>query len=117
MAELEWFYRLAPPAVGALFGWIGGLYGAGRKSAERDQKIKDDLRAEMTSMSKATEEKVEESKTEFAETLHGLRQKINMVELEAERRYLLKDDFKEFRDEYRENTNRIFDKLDQLARQ
>lgn len=117
MGDMEWLYRLAGPVIGALAGLAGGLYGAGRQSAEREQKIKDELRAEMKSIGKDVETQIEKSQGEFGETLHGLRQKINDVELGAERRYLPKDDFKEFRDEYRENTNRIFDKLDQISRQ
>jgi hypothetical protein len=46
-----------------------------------------------------------------------LRQKINDVELDSERRFLPKQEFHDFREEYRENTNRIFDKLDQITKQ
>ena len=117
MGDMEWFYRLVGPAMGAIVGLVSGVYSAGRKSAEREQRIKDELREEIVLMGSSSDAKINKSKDEFGETLHGLRQKINDVELEAERRYLLKDDFKEFRDEYRENTNRLFDKLEQISRQ
>lgn len=45
-----------------------------------------------------------------------MRQKINDVELNSERRFLPKDDFGAFREEYREDMKRIFEKLDNLPR-
>lgn len=59
---------------------------------------------EAVSMSeKQIESKIEEARQSFDETLKGLRQKINDVELDAERRFLLKNDFNDFREEYRED--------------
>ena len=49
------------------------------------------------------EEKVDLARESFDETLKGLRQKINDVELNSERSFVAKGDFDDFRKEYRED--------------
>ena len=53
------------------------------------------------------EQKVEEGTSMFDETLKGLRQKINDVELDTEKYFLRKNEFDDFRKEYREDTRDI----------
>lgn len=43
----------------------------------------------------------------FDETFKGLRQKINDVELDVERRFLSKDDFNDFREEIRQDFREV----------
>jgi hypothetical protein len=117
MAE-EWVYRIANyavPAFTGVLGVVGGIYGAGRRSAEREQAIKDELRGDMKSLKEELMDSSSALIEQFRESFAGIRQKINDVELDAQKNFVSKDDFKEFREEYRENTNRIFDKLDKLA--
>lgn len=52
---------------------------------------------------------------DFGETLKGLRQKINDVELDTERRFVAKDDFNDFREEYREDMRDLKKKIDAMA--
>ena len=55
----------------------------------------------------ALKNEVNESKEalveQFKESFSGLRQKINDVELDAQKTFVNKDDFKEFREEYRDD--------------
>ena len=60
------------------------------------------------------EDKVETIVAQFHDTFASLRQKINDVELQTERGFVAKNDFDEFRTEYREDKNRMFEKLDKL---
>lgn len=118
MGEGDLLYRVASfimPILTGFAGAIGGIYGAGRKSSEREQAIKDELRDEMAALRKDFDASKDDLSDQFRESFQGIRQKINDVELDAQKRFVDKTDFREFRNEYRENTNRIFEKLDQIS--
>ena len=106
MADGEWLWKLAgvvTPLLTGIVGLFGGLYSAGRNSAQREQKIKDEFRAEMTAHKNHTEETKDALVEQFKESFAGLRQKINDVELDAQKTFVSKDDFKDFREEYRDD--------------
>lgn len=116
MAGLEWAHAVAA-ILGAMFGAVGSIFTGGWRLGRIESRLKLHFQQAINESEKRIEDKVDSATGAFDETLKGLRQKINDVELDTERRFLLKGDFNDFREEYRENTNRIFDKLDQISRQ
>jgi GTPase SAR1 family protein len=126
VADTDWMqlgFNAASAVASAAAGVVVGAWRWGRRTAHREHAVKADydgkidaLREEMRSAMSTAARSRSEIADEFRDTFQALRQKINSVELEAERRFLLKEDFNDFREEYRENTNRIFDKLDDISR-
>lgn len=104
---------------------LGGIWGIVKWMAADRQKTREDFDNKLQLVQERLEERVSEaehgieSKVETAlqqmgETMRGVREKINVVELEAERRFMPKESFDDFRREYREDMKRIFDRLDRL---
>lgn len=95
----EWIKAIVPFISGAI-GILVGIWHAGKKSgkeeADRDLQMNERLSA-----------KVKEAIMPFDETLKGLRQKINDVELDTVKGYVAKGDFNDFREEYREDMRDI----------
>lgn len=95
----EWIKAIAPFFSGAI-GILVGIWHAGKKSgkeeADHDARINERIDA-----------KVKEVTGPFDETLRGLRQKINDVELETVKGYVAKGDFNDFREEYREDMREV----------
>lgn len=113
MVELEWAHFIAG-LVGALGGAAGGIFAGGWRLGRVVEGLKLAFKKDIDDSKEEIEEKLEQARTGFDETLKGLRQKINDVELDAERRFLQKDEFNDFRQEYRQDMQRIFDKLDSI---
>lgn len=109
--------------ISATGGWLVGIWRWGRNSAKDEQAVKDDydgkiraLRDEMRAETKAADDRNELLVAQFKETLDGIRRQMDQNTLDTEKYFLRKEDFKEFREEYRQNTRRIFEKLDSLPR-
>lgn len=117
MAEGEWLWKLASlvaPVLTGIAGIAGGLYGAGRRSVQREQKTKDDydgkiatlrdeVRGTMTSHAQKVDEGNDLLVSQFKESFDGIRRQHDEHRIDVEKRFMLKDDFKEFREEYRED--------------
>ena len=86
-------------ALGIAFGGVGGIFTGGLRLG----RIEGRLQMQISESEKRIEEKVELARQSFDETLKGLRQKINDVELNSERSFVAKGDFDDFRKEYRED--------------
>jgi hypothetical protein len=110
---------------GAIIGGVSSIFGLIYWAGGRDPKLKADFQRSLTDAEERVKDKIDEVERraenkmtsvagDFDETLKGLRQKINDVELETERSFLKKDEFGEFRNEYRQDMQRIFNKLDSL---
>jgi hypothetical protein len=102
MVDLEWAHVViggVSAAVGAAGGLIAGVW--------RVAHIEQDLRKEFSQdIAEATHElgmKLTDLAGQFDETLKGLRQKINDVELDGVKNFVAKPDFDDFRKEYRED--------------
>lgn len=91
-----------------------GLYRAGRKSAEHEQTVKDDystqidglreeMRSDMTSLERGMTSARDLLADQFKEAFNGIRRQIDEHRLHTEEKFVRKDDFKEFRDEYRDD--------------
>lgn len=115
MINLEWAHLIIG-ALGAIAGAAGGIFIGGWRLGRIEGRLKLHFKEAIEESESHIEGKLEQARQGFDDTLKGLRQKINDVELNSERRFFLRDDFKNFLEEYRDNTNRIFEKLDNLPR-
>lgn len=125
MADTTDWARIAiEVGIAALSGLSGSwltAYRMGRAGAKKEQAveksidaIKSELGAKLNEAEKNIEDKIEENTQHFSETFKALREKINSVELDTEKRFLKKQEFTEFHKEYREDQRRLGDKLDTL---
>ena len=116
-AETDWV-RLGIEAGVSLLSGIGGLVvGAwkwGRNSVRAEQAVKDDynskiraLREEMrTAMATQAQKSADGSDllvSQFKESFEGMRRQIDEHRFYTERDFVKKEDFKDFREEYRDD--------------
>jgi hypothetical protein len=132
MADWDWVKTALQAIVPLVTGTAGlflGTWQAGKRSgkqeAELEAKIKADLKKETddkiealrnemrTSLAEATEGPEEFIKS-IGDTFTALRTKINDVERDGLIRFLPKDDFTRFLEEYRKDQRRTDDKLEKL---
>lgn len=132
MADWDWVKsaaQIAAPLITGIAGLFLGTWQAGKRQGKQESDAEAKLKAEIA---KELDAKIEgfkaEMRTAVAEALEAneafiksvgdsfsaLRQKINDVELETERRFLPRASFDSFVEEYRENQRRTDDKLDKL---
>lgn len=121
MAEWDWHQISIQGLFSALSGaggFLFGLYKLGRKSAQSEQAVKDDynsqiraLREEVRNDMASHAQKVEDGHdllvSQFKESFEGIRRQHDEHKLDVEKRFLPKEDFKEFREEYREDMREI----------
>ena len=100
--DIQWMHAAAG-ILGALCGAIGGIFVGGYRVG----KIEGKLTLSIAESEKRIEDKVDIATAAFDETLKGLRQKINDVEKDALLRYLPKEEFNDFRGEYREDIREL----------
>jgi hypothetical protein len=86
--------------VGAIFAWVFRAGGIGPK-------MQTDFKEAVGAAEKRIEDQMDAATQHFDETLRGLREKINSVELNTERHFLPKEDFNAFREEYRQDIRDI----------
>ena len=115
MVDLEWAHFLFA-GLGAIGGAAGGLIAGVWRVANIEHNIRKDFTQDIAEATQELSDKLTSLAGNFDETLRGLRQKINDVELTSERRFLLRETFDDFREEYRDDVKRIFDRLDNLPR-
>lgn len=128
MSDWDWT-RTALEAGGAiasgLFGILVGIWRAGRESALREQSVKDDytgkigvleedMQRALAVHEKAAAARLELLVEQFKESFVGLRRQIDDDRLHTEREFLRKEDFKDFREEYREDMRDIKKSLNGL---
>jgi hypothetical protein len=128
MADFDWIRIGMSAAVGAVSGVLSAIataYKFGRDGVRKEQSVKDDYDAKIDGLREEVRREVaaiKESSTEardllvdqFKETLDGLRRQFDAHQLVTEKEFLRKGEFKDFRDEYREDQRRTDDKLDKL---
>lgn len=130
MADLDWQHVALQGGLSLLSGAGGMFFGIwkwGRRSAQQEQAVKDDynakiddlrehMRASMADYEKSADARNDLLVEQFKESFEGIRRQIDDNKLETEKYFLRKEDFGDFRKEYREDMRRIFDKLDNLPR-
>ncbi len=111
----------------ALAGGIGGLFLGvwrwGRSSAQADQAVKDDYDAKIAEVRKemaAHVQKVDDGNdllvSQFKEAFEGIRRQIDEHRYYTEKDFLKKEDFKDFREEYREDMRDLKASIAGIAR-
>lgn len=131
MAAGEWTDIAIKTGISLISG-VGGLmlgvWRWGRKSAQdeaatkeyhdgRVSALREEVRKEMASHFQKVEDGNELLVGQFKESFEGIRRQHDEHKLDVERRFMLKDDFKDFREEYREDMRDIKTAIAAIARQ
>ena len=117
-------------AVKAVIALAGGICGAltavwkwGRNSAKAEQSTKnqitalrEEVRKEMAAHIQKIEDGHDNLVNHFEESFNGIRRQHDDHKLDVEKRFMLKDDFKDFREEYREDMRDIKTAIANIAR-
>ena len=77
------------------------------RMARFEPELRRDITQEIAEATHDLAEKIDNETGHFDETLRGLRQKINEVELHIERKFVGKEDFNSFREEWREDMREL----------
>lgn len=116
-AEVDW-PRLAMEAAGSLLSAAGGaaiaIWRWGRNSAKQEQAVKEDYTTMIATLERdmwhalrehqeASDDRLNLLVEQFKESFTGLRRQIDDDRLHTEQKFLRKDDFRDFREEYRED--------------
>lgn len=131
MAGGEWV-DIAIKAVVGLAGGIGGLFigvwkwgrSSAKAEARQEQSVKtqitalrEEVRKEMAAHVKKTDDSHDELVNHFEESFNGIRRQIDEHRYYTEKDFMKKDDFKDFRDEYREDIRDLKASITAIARQ
>jgi hypothetical protein len=98
------------------FGVIGGLVAGVWRLARIEGRLKLYIHNSIAAYENKFEERLDSAVNSFDETLKGIRQKVNDVEMDSLRQYVMKDDFNEFRAEYREDIRELKNNIDRLVK-
>jgi len=126
MAGGEWI-EIAIKAGVALSGGIGGLFLGvwkwGRFSAKAEQTVenqitalREEVRREMAVHVHKIENSHDDLVSHFEESFNGMRRQHDDHKLDVEKRFMLKDDFRDFREEYREDMRDLKASIAGIAR-
>ena len=99
---IDWqhaLYVFVGGAAGGIFGLVAGIW----RMARFEPELRKDITQEIAEATHELHEKIDDEVGHFDETLRGLREKINDVELHIERKFVGKEDFNSFREEWRED--------------
>lgn len=102
----------------AASGMGGAIIGAGSTLLTwiiRAARMEPKLSAEITAAEHRVEEKVEEMAGHFQEAFSGIRRQIDDHKLHTETNFVRKDDFKEFREEYRDDMRDLKQSIASIA--
>jgi uncharacterized protein with von Willebrand factor type A (vWA) domain len=131
MAETDWVrvgFEAGASLVSGLAGLVLGAWNWGRRSAHAENKLKDDVNLKVTELreqTRASMEKHEQHSTartellveQFKESFEGLRRQMDDHKLATEREFMRKDEFRDFRDEIREDMREIKNLIANIPRQ
>ena len=113
--NLEWAHVIIggfSAAVGAAGGLVAGVW----KVAHIEQDLRKDFSQDIAEAAHELSLQISKVTDQFDETLRGLRQKINDVELNTERSFVSKPDFDDFRKEYREDMRDLKSSIADISR-
>ncbi len=89
--------------VSGFFGLMVGVWRAGRNSATKEQAVRDDYDAKIAANAKSSDARLDLLVDQFKESFDGIRRQFDDHKFYTEKDFLKKEDFKSFRDEYRED--------------
>ena len=129
MADLDWVkiaIEAASPLISGTIGVIVGAWRGGRRSAQHDQRVKEDYERQIDELRDETRKSMgayekaatarndlfaEQAKEAFA----GIRRQIDELRLDTEKRFLPKNDFADWRKEYREDMRDLKESIADIA--
>jgi hypothetical protein len=100
--NIDWLHIIFV-VVGGAVGGISGLVAGIWRMARFEPELRRGITQEIAEATHELEERIENETGHFDETLRGLREKINTLELHIERKFVDKEDFNDFRKEWRED--------------
>jgi len=112
--NLEWAHVIIG-GISATIGAAGGLVAGVWKVAHIEQDLRKDFSQDIAEAAHELAQQIAKVTDQFDETLRGLRQKINDVELNTERTFVSKPLFEEFRKEYREDMRDLKSSIASIA--
>lgn len=115
MSIAEWI-NVALGLTGLVIGALTGMIAAVWRVSRIEQQVRNDLRQELAEEINEMSQKIAGMADIFDETLKGLRQKINDVELYVHKAFVGKPEFEDFRKEYREDIRDLKHIINELAR-
>lgn len=130
MADWDWgriAVQVGTYVLSSAAGLGVGIWKWGRSSAKQEQSVKDDytgkinaLRDEVRTNMASHAQKVEDGHdllvSQFKESFEGIRRQHDDHKMVVEKEFLRKEDFRDFREEYREDTREIKASIAQILR-
>ncbi len=124
--DLDWprlAFEAAGSAMSALVGLLVGIWRWGRQSALREMRVKNDLNARIDAMKtliaateKTHDDRLDGLVDQFKESFAGLRRQIDDDRLHMEQNFVRKDDFREFREEFKADMRDIKRSIAEIKR-
>lgn len=108
---LDWWHAM----TGAGGGIIGTFLTWFWRAARVEPTIRADFRNDINEAERRVEEKVESMTSHFREYFDGIRRQQDDLRLNVEEKFVRKDDFKEFRDEWREAVRDLKQSIQNIA--
>lgn len=126
----DWTDIAVKGGISLISGFCGLLLGVwkwGRSSATAEQAVKDDydakiamlreeMRTAMTSHAQRTDDGKELLVTQFKESFEGLRRQMDEHRFYTEKDFMKKEDFRDFREEYRDDMRDLKASIAQITR-
>jgi len=115
MDGIDWEHAIigiVSTILGAVSGLIAGIW----RVAHIEQGLRLDFTQDIAESTNELSQKLTDLANHFDETLRGLRQKINDVELDTAKNFVSKPDFDDFRKEYREDIRDLKNSIAGISR-
>lgn len=106
MAGAEWIEIAIKSAIALASGFGGLLIGVwkwGKSSGAAEHALREEVRKDMAAHLQKIDDGHDNLVNHFEESFNGIRRQHDDHKLDVEKRFMLKDDFRDFRDEYRED--------------
>lgn len=111
--SIDWLHLLYVVMAGVV-GGISGLVAGIWRMARFEPELRREITQEIAETAHELEQKIDNEVGNFGETLHALREKINEVELHIERKFVDKEDFNDFRKEWREDMRELKESIGKI---
>lgn len=115
----DWFQIVSQTGaslLSAIGGLVVGAWRWGRKSATAEHQTKEDYESKIAKAAVAMDDRLDMLVSQFKETFTGLRRQMDEDRLHTEQSFLRKDDFKDFREEYRDDMRELKKQIAEISR-